>query len=869
MAHNARRFLSAASERGLQPLFGRPAVSCNFRGTASAAMENGSSSMQKLPKHHCEFQERQLLSSSEPAPEKKPGVKFVGASETESFNEGSFNEESMARRRVSVEDSSFMVNGMLRKRSSMLTSQHTVNNLLTFIGGDSGAKRDQDFSHDVERTRKRLRDISRRTIDPRSRFVRIWDAITVLALAFTAFVTPFEVGFFEEGGTIEDAPITFTLNRIIDAVFAMDVCFAFFLPYRAPLKEGGMMIYDNKRIAKAYLKGWFFLDVFTCIPFDMIFAAIVEATRLDVDPQSFRLLRMLRLAKLLRIIRASRIINRWQDHVGLSFALLALVKFTIMTCVLAHWLACLWGFVGVSEAEEWTSHDNAHQNGGTWRQKSGIGTDGLASPYKLYGVCLYVALNNIFGGSCEINPANYTEFYVQGAMLFVGSSMWAYIIGSACGIIATLDPARIEFRQTMDEINYFVSDQSLSDDLAVKLRAYFRNTIHYVRSRRYDRLLQKMSTRLRGDAAFEMCRLKMRKVPYLVHPELEPEFMCNLSIKYATTVYSRLERVPCTNLFVVERGVVAKRGRLGLVGSCFGMDLILSNDNLRDIGDAIALTFVQTISLTQDDIFSLLPEYPKAYVIVRKAALRMALVRALVKASNLVKTQKMNLNGISIAQIFDQAMSDAAEARTKEIEDRKPNRAHIPLSLGGGSLEERAAAAIKRIQQRHAKTPMEFANNRWSNLMAKRKKAVDGSAFNAKKSQEPFKQSPSVEGFKGGGSAQFKLLGSSSAVSGADNSVEQRLSSLESSLERAQATMLARMAKLEEALLARLDKGSDAFDFAVRSRRRLSRIGSMGAKPLSPGIVPVVASPNAKASYRAEVREEGAHAVTRSSPWDA
>ena len=34
--------------------------------------------------------------------------------------------------------------------------------------------------------------------------------------------------------------------------------------------------------------------------------------------------------------------------------------------------------------------------------------------------------------------------------------------------------------------------------------------------------------------------------------------------------------------------------------------------------------------------------------------------------------------------------------------------------------------------------------------MAKRKKAVDGSAFNAKKSQEPFKQSPSVEGFKGG-----------------------------------------------------------------------------------------------------------------------
>ena len=48
-----------------------------------------------------------------------------------------------------------------------------------------------------------------------------------------------------------------------------------------------------------------------------------------------------------------------------------------------------------------------------------------------------------------------------------------------------------------------------------------------------------------------------------------------------------------TDLFVVERGVVAKRGYLGVAGACFGKDVILSNDNLRDLGDAIALTFVQ------------------------------------------------------------------------------------------------------------------------------------------------------------------------------------------------------------------------------------------------------------------------------------
>jgi hypothetical protein len=87
--------------------------------------------------------------------------------------------------------------------------------------------------------------------------------------------------------------------------------------------------------------------------------------------------------------------------------------------------------------------------------------------------------------------------------------------------------------------------------------------------------------------------------------------MCALAIKSTTHSYSKLERVPCADLFVVERGVVAKSGRLGVAGACFGKDVILSNDSLRDLSDAIALTFVQTHTLTQDDIFGLLSEYPK------------------------------------------------------------------------------------------------------------------------------------------------------------------------------------------------------------------------------------------------------------------
>ena len=80
--------------------------------------------------------------------------------------------------------------------SHILRSQHTVSNLLAFTG--PGQITDlESFKRDVQNTRHRIHNISRRTLDPRSRFVRAWDLITVMALLFTTFVTPFEVAFFD------------------------------------------------------------------------------------------------------------------------------------------------------------------------------------------------------------------------------------------------------------------------------------------------------------------------------------------------------------------------------------------------------------------------------------------------------------------------------------------------------------------------------------------------------------------------------------------------------------------------------------------------------------------------------------------------
>ena len=68
----------------------------------------------------------------------------------------------------------------------MIRSQHTVSNLLAFSGvGGVGAIEDKEaFKEEVLRVRKRLVTISRRTLDPSSRFVKMWDLCTLCALVF-------------------------------------------------------------------------------------------------------------------------------------------------------------------------------------------------------------------------------------------------------------------------------------------------------------------------------------------------------------------------------------------------------------------------------------------------------------------------------------------------------------------------------------------------------------------------------------------------------------------------------------------------------------------------------------------------------------
>ena len=243
-------------------------------------------------------------------------------------------------------------------------------------------------------------------------------------------------------------------------------------------------------------------------------------------------------------------------------------------------LACVWGIVGNNfstnepiDLDTWYVEERRRLS---WVQKHQL-TD--ARPFELYSVALYVSLSNIFGGPCEIAPANYLEYSIQAVMMLIGSSLWAYIIGYGCGIVTQLNPSSSEHRRIVGMLNFFVEEhkiekvkrarglQRLADhamcmlfsassappslpaphqDLAHKLRMFYNETslLRYYEANSTE-LMGTMTPQLRGASSLVAAHHLFAKVSFLSKPEdFESEFLSKAALSLTSAIYCPREQIP-------------------------------------------------------------------------------------------------------------------------------------------------------------------------------------------------------------------------------------------------------------------------------------------------------------------------------------
>jgi hypothetical protein len=517
---------------------------------------------------------------------------------------------------------------------------------------------------------------------PDSRFTQKWDVVTAIALIFTALVTPYEVAVRPETISSPLEIFWFVVNRIVDFIFILDMYFTFRTAFRRKLKEGWTVVEDFSEIRAAYLRGWFAVDLVSIIPFWIIdlIGGMGELSLFKV----VRIIRLLRLLKLARMVRASRIFKRWEAKMSIPYSIVGLCKFGLTLLVAGHWMACAWCVVVSVEASyqttwidalrlNWSFEDDRNSEYCSDLDDDEFLDSGCNKPSgrQIYIAALYWALVTITSvGYGDITPKNSFEAGFATFFVLMGSCLWAYIIGNVCGIVATLDAETLHHQQTMDQLNYFMNSRQLPKELRQNLRMFFNVRKDIAKAENYSSLLDVMSPDLKGEVAYRHSDW-LNRVPYM--RGCSRKFLVQITEQLRAAVYIPKEHIMWRNsLSTVSRGVASWHDRVYTAGMYWGEDFILKELTLKRIKPAYAVTYIEVMSLSHEDLYDNLEFYPHERKQVRKALCKMAVHRGILWRAKQMLGADRDLNGLIDGKWKNKWESEIQETE-KLVQEQKGN----------------------------------------------------------------------------------------------------------------------------------------------------------------------------------------------------
>ncbi|XP_045062336.1 potassium voltage-gated channel subfamily H member 8, partial [Coregonus clupeaformis] len=182
---------------------------------------------------------------------------------------------------------------------------------------------------------------------PKSRFILLhygtfkagWDWLILLATFYVAITVPYNVCFTvvegrdEGGGSGSRNPPSYS-DILVEILFIIDIVLNFRTTY---VSTTGQVVYEARSIFVHYATSWLFVDLIAALPFDLLYAFNISV---------YFGVHLLKTVRLLRLLRLLQKLERYSEY---SAVVLTLLMSTF--ALLAHWMACVWYFIGRKEIE--------------------------------------------------------------------------------------------------------------------------------------------------------------------------------------------------------------------------------------------------------------------------------------------------------------------------------------------------------------------------------------------------------------------------------------------------------------------------------------------------------------------------------------
>ena len=284
-----------------------------------------------------------------------------------------------------------------------------------------------------------------------------------------------------------------------------------FMPFPLSDPQTKRLVVDPKKIARNYLKGFFFVDIIATFPFGLVLSnpAIGLTNKVGKFGRLPKLLKFLRAAKLLKLMRLQQFILRLETEYNIHHGVARMVKVISLVFLVTHVVACFFYLIGLSGG-------NDDEDGG-WIYREMYHDKPVASRYVASMYWAFSTLTTVGYGDISARTPQEQAFSMM--MMLTGVSWYAIIVSSMSSIMSTFDAQNKAIRDKMLSVNSFVRSAKLPLPLAQRVRSYFEfrsSQRTFLMSDHFnaDALLEELGSALRTDILLHLERDLISKIPF-------------------------------------------------------------------------------------------------------------------------------------------------------------------------------------------------------------------------------------------------------------------------------------------------------------------------------------------------------------------
>lgn len=384
---------------------------------------------------------------------------------------------------------------------------------MSSVGADDNTEEAEESNEDL---------LKRWIIPPTNKTKLKWDLLVGLFIIYSVIIIPYRIGFGVD--TTELPAIIFDI--FVDICFLLDMV----LMFRTAFTDAvGVVDTCPAHIRSRYLRGWFWIDLFSTFPFDRVVEAFLSSGD-SSKARAVKLIRVVRLARLLKLVRMLKmgpIMKHFDEVVGNSPLLVKFSKLAVSLVLLGHLIGCFWYFVAMSSDSTIDSCEagqllcDPSVPATTWYEAAGITPEMRDSQYCTAFYWAFTTMTTV--GYGDITPMSDNERLYAITMMIAGATVFGYISGSIAALASQENGGEALIHRRVSTYLDYCEEQTVCARTADAVKLHYNYFFEEKSPFAEAEILDELPNSLRKAAILHMHQDVIEKI-CLLSPATQPDW---------------------------------------------------------------------------------------------------------------------------------------------------------------------------------------------------------------------------------------------------------------------------------------------------------------------------------------------------------